>query len=234
MTRTSSRTLAAIAATAVLSLVVAACSGADATPSPTAIPSQVASLAPGGIPAGCPTAQPPALGVDETRTVTLATDKGDIVITVDGGLAPIATGNFVALAECGYYDGVVFHRLVPQFVIQGGDGVYGRQPNVDFNRVGTGGPGYTIQDEVVTVAYKRGTVAMARTPQPNSQGSQFFIVLTDQAGRGLAQTNTYAIMGEVTSGMEVVDEIAGMPNLGENAGNLAMTPVSFEMTVATP
>ena len=103
------------------------------------------------------------------------------MIKIEGSLSPIAAGNFVALASCGYYDNVVFHRLVPGFVIQGGDGEFGRSPNVDPSRVGTGGPPYTIQDEPVTATYQRGTVAMARSSQPNSVGSQFFIVLDDGA-----------------------------------------------------
>jgi cyclophilin family peptidyl-prolyl cis-trans isomerase len=109
-------------------------------------------------------------------------------------------GNFVALAECGYYDGVVFHRIVPGFVIQGGDPT----------GTGTGGPGYTIQDEPVTTDYARGTVAMARTPAPNSVGSQFFIVLDDAAAQSLADpsTNNYQILGSVTDGMDAVDAIA--------------------------
>ena len=89
--------------------------------------------------------------------------KGTIVIDVKADLSPIAVGNFVALAACGYYDGVVFHRLVPGFVIQGGD----------RTGTGSGGPGYTIADEPVTTAYQRGTVAMARSSPPNSLGSQF-------------------------------------------------------------
>lgn len=224
------RSVALLLATAI---VAGACSGSAATPAPTA-PAAPSASPGGGIPAGCPTSQPPALGADEVRVVTLATEKGDIEITIQASLAPIATGNFVALAECGYYDDVVFHRLVPGFVIQGGDGVYGREPAVDFNRVGTGGPGYTIADEVVTVPYRRGTVAMARTPRPNSQGSQFFIVLDDEAGAGLAQANTYAILGQVTGGMDVVDAIGSMPNAGQNAGNLALDPVPFRVSVATP
>lgn len=224
------RSLALFVATA---LVAGACAGTAATPAPTAplVPSPPLG---GGIPESCPTSQPAALGADELRIVTLSTEKGDIEITIQASLAPIATGNFVALAECGYYDGVVFHRLVPGFVIQGGDGVYGREPAVDFNRVGTGGPGYAIADEVVTVPYRRGTVAMARSRLPNSQGSQFFIVLEDEAGAALASANTYAIMGQVTKGMEVVDAIGSMPNAGQNAGNLALDPVPFRATVSTP
>jgi cyclophilin family peptidyl-prolyl cis-trans isomerase len=168
----------------------------------------------------------------DTATVTFATAKGDIVIKVTGSLAPNATGNFVALAACGFYDGVVFHRLVPGFVIQGGDGQYGRAPNVDATQVGTGGPGYTITDDPVTTPYGRGTVAMARTSQPNSQGSQFFIVLSDQAASALAAANTYAIMGEVTSGMDAVDAIGAMPNSGE-PDNAALDPLPITKATVT-
>jgi cyclophilin family peptidyl-prolyl cis-trans isomerase len=230
----------AIAALAV-PLLLAACTGGaassvviptpgGATPEPTAVPSQSQSA----YPAGCPTSQPEALGQDDVRTVTISTPKGDIVIKVEGALSPIATGNFVALASCGYYDGVVFHRLVPGFVIQGGDGEFGRTPNMYPDLVGSGGPPYTIQDEPVTSTYGRGTVAMARTSAPNSVGSQFFIVLDDGAAPALAQYNTYQIIGSVTAGMNVVDAIAAMPNSGEPA-NAAIDPVPMtRVTVANP
>ncbi len=91
---------------------------------------------------------------------------------------------------------------MPGFVIQGGD------PNGD----GTGGPGYTIPDETVVGEYGRGVVAMARTSQPDSAGSQFFIVLDDGARDALDQFRTYVIFGNVVSGMDVVDKIAAMPN----------------------
>ena len=149
----------------------------------------------------CPTSQPAALPAGEARLVTIETEFGDIVIRVEGVFSPIAAGNFVALAECEYYDGTVFHRTPTlgdgtPFVIQGGD------PNGD----GSGGPGYTIADEPVAKAYRRGTVAMARTSQPNSQGSQFFIVLDDKDGP-ILQGGNYAIFGEVVSGMDVADAV---------------------------
>jgi cyclophilin family peptidyl-prolyl cis-trans isomerase len=168
----------------------------------------------------------------DTATVTLATVEGNIVIKVTGSLAANATGNFVALAACGFYDGVVFHRLVPGFVIQGGDGQYGRAPNVDAAQVGTGGPGYSITDDPVTTPYKRGTVAMARSSKPNSQGSQFFIVLSDGAAGALAAANTYAIIGEVTSGMDAVDAIGAMPNSGEPK-NAALGPLPITKATVT-
>jgi cyclophilin family peptidyl-prolyl cis-trans isomerase len=188
---------------------------------------------------GCPTSQPAALPAGQTRTVTIATSKGDIVIKVDGSLSPIAAGNFVALATCGYYDGVVFHRTASlpdgtPFVIQGGDGQFGRfgSPNsYDPGKVGQGGPGYTIQDEPVTTTYRRGTVAMARSSAPNSEGSQFFIVLDDKDAATLAQANNYAIFGNVTSGMAVADAIFAASAGNENPPNpIPMTKV----TVSNP
>lgn len=178
----------------------------------------------------CPTSQPPALPAGQKRTVTIQTAKGAIVIEVDGALSPIAAGNFVALASCGYYDGVVFHRVVPGFVIQGGDGQFGRQPGLDTSQVGTGGPGYTIQDETVTATYGRGVVAMARSQAPNSQGSQFFIVLDDGARESLAAANTYAIFGHVTNGMNVADAIAAAAD-----GEIPSHPIAMDhVTVSTP
>ena len=170
----------------------------------------------------CPTSQPPALSSAETRTVTLETPKGNIVIKVQGSLSPIAAGNFVALASCGFYDGLVFHRTASlqdgtPFVIQGGD------PAGD----GSGGPGYTIQDERVTATYHRGTVAMARTQDPNSQGSQFFIVLDDAAAAALSSANTYAIFGSVVDGMSVADAIYQASPGSDNVPNpVPMTKVT--------
>ena len=182
-----------------------------------------ASAAPAA-PATCPTSQPEALPAGETRTIDIETSQGPIQLKVEADLSPIAAGNFVALAECGYYDGVVFHRLVPGFVIQGGDPT----------GTGTGGPGYTIQDEPVTATYARGTVAMARTSAPDSVGSQFFIVLDDVAAEALAFYNTYQIIGSVASGMETADKIAAMPNTGE-PNNAAINPVAMDrVTVTNP
>ena len=160
-----------------------------------------------GIPASCPKAQPAAAAAGSTKVVTIETPKGAIEITLKADLSPIAVGNFLALASCGYYDNVVFHRVVPNFVIQGGDGQFGRTTTFDSSKVGTGGPGYEIQDEPVKTPYGRGTVAMARTAAPNSVGSQFFIVLADAAQASLANANTYQIIGSVTKGMEVADAI---------------------------
>ncbi len=227
-------------------LFVAGCTGSTAPPSASAAPSAstaASASAPGASSAAsassaagspdlssCPTSQPPAMATTDAKLVTLTTSKGTIVIKVEGALSPIAAGNFVALAQCGYYTGVVFHRLVPGFVIQGGDGTYGREPNVDMTNVGTGGPSYTIKDEPVTGDYTRGTVAMAKTSLPNSANSQFFIILADLP----TLPKTYQILGHVTSGMDAVDAIAAMPNSGGDA-NQAVSPVAMDtVTVSNP
>jgi cyclophilin family peptidyl-prolyl cis-trans isomerase len=155
--------------------------------------------------AGCPSAQPDALGAGEQREIVMATSLGDITLLVEADLSPIAVGNFVALAECGFYDNVIFHRIAymqdgTPFVIQGGDPT----------GTGMGDPGYKIQDEPVIGEYRRGVLAMARSAAPNSQGSQFFIVLDDGAAGPLESVRTYAILGEVISGLDVVDAIAAV------------------------
>ena len=211
----------AVAVVAV-TLVVACSPGGSATVAPSAPGSS--SAAPSTAARECPTEQPPALAAGEERLVAIETALGSIGITVEADLSPIAAGNFVALASCGYYDGVVFHRVVTEpvpFVIQGGDPT----------GTGSGGPGYEIKDEPVTAIYGRGTVAMARTPAPNSVGSQFFIVLDDQARPALEDANTYQIIGTVTTGMETVDAIASASGGQELPGDpVVMTKV----TVSTP
>jgi cyclophilin family peptidyl-prolyl cis-trans isomerase len=236
MTRAPVRRLVALALAA--ALVAAAClGGSSAAPimpsgSPTLAPSVAPSGPPasqptGAIPTGCPKSVPAPLAADVTVTVTLTTAKGDIVIQVKGALGPIAAANFVALAECGYYTNTVFHRLVPGFVIQGGDGEFGRTPNVDPSQVGLGGPGYEFADDPVTTAYTRGTVAMANSG-PDTNGSQFFICLAD-----VSLDPSYSIFGTVTSGMETVDAIAAMPNSGSDSGNKALDPVAITKTTVT-
>ena len=232
-----------------IALMLAACSS-SATPSPaptgspassllppasaTIIPSAAPASTPGAPATGgtatgaCPTAGPAAMAAGQTRTVTIQTSKGSIVIKVEANLAPLASANFVALASCGYFNGVIFHRLVPGFVIQGGDGQFGREPNVDSVHVGQGGPGYEFADDPVTATYTRGTVAMANSG-PNTNGSQFFIVLTDAS-----LPPSYSVFGHVTAGMDVVDAIAAMPNSGD-PNNTALQPVAMtKVTVANP
>jgi cyclophilin family peptidyl-prolyl cis-trans isomerase len=238
--------LGGIAVVAVIAAIFVFRPGGIGGASPSASPSSAAasaSASAGASGAGspvaagdCPTNQPPALPAGQTRTVTLQTEKGPIAIKVEAHLSPIAAGNFVALSSCGFYDGTVFHRTPTlqdgtPFVIQGGDGQYGKAASLDPALVGTGGPGYTITDESVTTPYKRGTVAMARSSQPNSVGSQFFIVLDDKDGAVLGSANTYQIIGNVTSGMEAADAI-----FAASAGvELPTKPVEITtVTVANP
>ena len=136
-----------------------------------------------------------------TRAV-ISTEKGDIEVDLFDKGAPKTVQNFVDLANKGFYDGVIFHRVIPGFMIQGGDGQFGKKASLDSNRVGTGGPGYRFEDEPVTGSYSRGTLAMANAG-PNTNGSQFFIMHKDYA-----LPKNYTIFGQVTKGLEVVDTIA--------------------------
>lgn len=209
MNTVPTRTVGLLAASV---LLFAACLPGAASPSGTAPP--VPEPAPAGSASG------------DGLTATIVTSMGDVVIALKPDTAPIATANFVKLAEAGYYDGVAFHRLVPGFVIQGGDGVYGKADAFDAEKVGTGGPGYTIKDEPVVGDYIRGSVSMARTAAPDSQGSQFFIALADLSG-SLPKSGGYVIFGQVIEGMDVVDAIGAMPNSGGDS-NTALEPVPME------
>jgi cyclophilin family peptidyl-prolyl cis-trans isomerase len=137
---------------------------------------------------------PPQMQIETNRTyhVVIKTNKGDIHLELNPAEAPMTVNNFVALARDGYYDGVTFHRVVPRFVIQGGDPA----------GTGSGGPGYQFQDEAVNRPYKAGTVAMANAG-PNTNGSQFFICLEDQPGL----PPNYTIFGDTVAGMDVVSNI---------------------------
>ena len=133
------------------------------------------------------------IDLDKTYTAKLDTSHGEIVIELDPVRSPLAVNNFVFLANEEYYDGVIFHRVIENFMIQGGD------PTGS----GMGGPGYRFRDELEgDGGYSRGTVAMANAG-PNTNGSQFFICHSDA---GLP--HSYTIFGTVTSGMETVDSIA--------------------------
>lgn len=137
----------------------------------------------------------PDLTIDlaKTYTATLDTNHGEIVVEFDPQRSPLAVNNFVFLANEGFYDGVIFHRVIESFMIQAGDPT----------GTGRGGPGYKFRDETEGAGeYSRGTVAMANAG-PNTNGSQFFIVHKDA---GLP--HSYTIFGRVTSGMDVVDSIA--------------------------
>ncbi|HWW10656.1 MAG TPA: peptidylprolyl isomerase [Candidatus Acidoferrales bacterium] len=124
---------------------------------------------------------------------TISTDRGDIDIALDASKAPKSVNSFVFLAREGFYDGLVFHRVVDDFVIQGGD------PEGS----GRGGPGYRFEDEPVQGEYIPGSVAMANSG-PNTNGSQFFISTVDNRGK---LTKSYNLFGQVIKGMEVVTSV---------------------------
>ena len=151
------------------------------------------------------------LAAGKTYEVVLTTSCGDFTIRLDQKTTPNAAASFVALARSGFFDDTIFHRIVPGFVIQGGD------PTAS----GSGGPGYSTRDKVPAgAAYEPGVVAMAKAGNepPGTAGSQFFVVTAP--GTGL--TPDYALLGRVTKGMEVVKEIG---ELGDRASGGAGTPL---------
>jgi cyclophilin family peptidyl-prolyl cis-trans isomerase len=168
-------------------------------------------------------APPMCIDAAKTYTATLATTEGDIVIELDPANAPQTVNNFVVLARYHFYDDVQFHRIVTGFVNQAGDPI-GPEP-------GTGGPGYTIPDEAPAdpaTAYAPGTVAMARTQEPNSAGSQFFLVIGDEGG-ALSGTGTYAVLGKIIEGQDVSEAINTFGN-AEQQPTKAITITSVTIT----
>ena len=125
----------------------------------------------------------------------LHTSEGDVAVELFPGEAPKTVENFTTLARDGFYDGIVFHRVIPDFMIQGGD------PRGD----GTGGPGYEFEDEINDHRMERGALAMANAG-PNTNGSQFFIVTTDAAPW---LDGKHTVFGKVTDGLDAVDAIEG-------------------------
>jgi len=146
---------------------------------------------------------------------------GDIKIELDYKNAPNSCANFVSLVESHFYDGLIFHRVIKNFMIQGGDPT----------GTGTSGPGYCIEGEFNinnhknTLSHKRGVVSMARASDPDSAGSQFFICDHDDT----FLDGQYAAFGKVVSGMEVVDKIASSKTDGDDR---PFTPVVIEKAVA--
>jgi cyclophilin family peptidyl-prolyl cis-trans isomerase len=175
----------------------------------------------------CPTAAPSSTEAEAilagVTTATVDTSLGVFTITLQTEAAPIATANFVALARCGYYEDVTFHRVMAGFVIQAGD-PNTRENQGDFEGLGTGGPGYSFAVETPPegLNYDPYTVAMANTGLANSNGSQFFICLTDLDSQ---LQRTYTIFGMVTEGQEVVDAI------GQVEVNSAITGVPVDPVV---
>ncbi len=142
-------------------------------------------------------------------TVNIETNFGNISFKLIPELAPETVRNFEKLAKEGFYDGTLFHRVIPGFMIQGGD------PNTKTDNKGswgTGGPGYNIKAEFSSRSHLRGIVSMARSQDPNSAGSQFFIVTSDST----FLDRHYTVFGEVTEGMDVADKIVNLERDGND------------------
>lgn len=151
----------------------------------------------------------------------IETKYGNIEIKFFPEAAPNHVKNFTKLAKEGFYDGTIFHRIIPGFMIQGGD------PNTkgnDKSIYGRGGPGYSVKAEFNKTSHKRGILSMARAMDPNSAGSQFFIVVADST----FLDGQYTVFGEVVKGMDVADKIVNLPR---NANDLPDERV--EMKVKT-
>ena len=157
---------------------------------------------------------------------TIATELGDIEVDLFSQAAPKAAQNFIDLAKKGFYDDVIFHRIIPGFVAQGGDGKFGKKSSLNAGSVGTGDAGYKFADEPVHGDYGRGALAMANAG-PNTNGSQFFICVADLSGR---LPKNYTIFGQVTKGMDVVDKIVTAPRNSRDMPDspVAMTSVTIE------
>ncbi len=164
-------------------------------------------------------AEPPEGDLDEGTTYTLVfrTNCGTFSVKLDQETAPETAASLVSLARAGFYDDTIFHRIVPGFVIQGGDPT----------QTGTGGPGYqTVDPPPPTATYTYGTVAMAKTAAepPGTAGSQFFVVTAPDAGL----PPEYAVVGTISEGLEVVDAIG---RLGDETQQPTQTVVIEEVTV---
>ena len=137
------------------------------------------------------------------------TNLGNIQFELLSDIAPETVRNFIKLAKSGFYDGTLFHRVIPKFMIQGGD------PNTkesDKSTWGTGGPGYNIKAEFNSRSHLRGIVSMARSSDPDSAGSQFFIVTSDST----FLDREYTVFGQIADGMEVADKIVNLPRDGND------------------
>ncbi len=164
---------------------------------------------------------------ENNRVAEVKTNLGTFELELFEDTMPITTGNFISLAESGFYNGVKFHRVIPGFMIQGGDPITKTE---EFLRYGTGGPDYAIPDEHVAGEYLsnvRGTISMANSG-PNTGGSQFFINVADNLPLDFDKeplSSKHPVFGRVLSGMEVVDAIAEVET---NERDLPLEPVVIE------
>jgi len=170
-------------------------------------------VGPGAAPTACPTSEPTAAEADvilaDASMATFETTLGSFTVDLYGDVAPIATANFVALARCGFYEGITFHRVLAGYVAQAGD-PNTRDNRGDFEGLGTSGPGYGFAIELPPegLDYDPYTLAMANANRPDTNGSQFFICLTDLDAQ--LPGRIYTIFGRVSSGTEIVDSIGAV------------------------
>ena len=141
--------------------------------------------------------------------VIIKTGFGNIKFNLVSDIAPETVRNFSQLAKSGFYNGTLFHRIIPGFMIQGGDP---NTKNPDKSTWGQGGPGYNLKAEFNSRSHLRGIVSMARSSDPDSAGSQFFIVTSDST----FLDRQYTVFGEVVEGMEVADKIVNLPRDGND------------------
>ena len=160
----------------------------------------------------------------KNTSAVIRTRLGDITLEFFPDVAPNHVSGFIELAEKGFYNGTIFHRVVPGFVIQGGD-PNSKSPNRATH--GTGGPGYQVKAEFNKKLHKRGILSMARSADPDSAGSQFFICVSDAP----FLDGKYTVFGEVTSGMDAVDKIVSEPKDG---GDNPVERVEMKVEIIRP
>ena len=164
---------------------------------------------------------PPTDAEAKTPRAIIETKFGSIELTFFPDKAPNHVENFLKLVRSGFYDGTLFHRIIPGFMIQGGD------PNTkgdDPTTYGQGGPGYNVDAEFNNRPHGRGILSMARSQDPNSAGSQFFIVVAESS----FLNGNYTVFGKVAKGMDVVDTIVGQPR---NSGDLPDSRIEMTFRV---
>jgi len=205
-----------------LAFVLAACAGRD-TSKPVQAETPESTSAPVAQTQSTTPKEPPMAETATTsQVVEMKTSKGTIVIRFFPDVAPGHVKNFLELSKSGFYNGVKFHRVIPGFMIQGGDP---NTKNADQSAWGTGGSGKNLKAEFNKIHHKRGIVSAARSGDPNSASSQFFIVVADSG----FLDNQYTVFGEVVSGMDVADKIVSAP---KNSRDVPNEPVSIEsMTI---
>lgn len=173
------------------------------------------------VPPAQPPSQPSGQESSGEEFAVIETKFGRIVIRFFPDIASVHVENFKKLVRSGFYNGTTFHRVIPGFMIQGGD------PNSkddDRTNDGLGGPGYSIDAEFSDMSHKRGIVSMARSSDPNSAGSQFFIVVSDSS----SLNGQYSVFAEVIEGLEVVDAIVSQP---KDSNDNPVEKISMTITI---